>query len=164
MYAMTQPSVNQDLIGKLRWTRQHVLAAVEGLDEDALRHSHVPSGWTPLTLVRHLTLDVERFWFRGVVAGDPEIPAAVLSGVSGFHDPEPLSTDEILADYRAECERSDEIIAGLPAGTPTRWRPYPEAPVDLAAVVLHVVVETACHAGHLDIVRENIDARQFLVV
>lgn len=153
-----------DLVAKLAWTRQHVVAAVEGLDEDALRRSYVASGWTPLSLVRHLTLDVERIWFRGAVAGDHRVIEAVERGVSGFHDREPLSAAGIIAGYRAECEQSDKIIAGLPAGTPTRWRPYPGAPADLAEVVLHVVVETACHAGHLDIVAESIDSRQFLVV
>jgi len=161
---VTRTPLDQSLVAKLSWTRQHILAAIEGLDEDVLRRSYVPSGWTPLSMVRHLTLDVERIWFRGAVAGDPQVPEAIRRGVSGFHDRESLSAVEIIAGYRAECERSDKIIAGLPAETPTRWKPYPDAPTDLAGVVLHVVVETACHAGHLDIVRENLDARQFLVV
>jgi hypothetical protein len=160
---VTRTPLDEDLLAKLAWKRRHVLTAIEGLDEEALRRSYVPSGWTPLSLIRHLTLDVERIWFAGAVAGDPRVPDAVTRGVSGFHDPGPLSADEIIAGYRAECDRSDKIIAGLPAATPTRWRPYPDAPADLAGVVLHVVVETACHAGHLDIVSENIDARQFLV-
>lgn len=165
MYDVTaRTPLNPDLVAKLGWTRRHILAAVEDLDEDVLRRSYVPSGWTPLTLVRHLTKDVERIWFRGAVAGDAEVKDAAARGVSGFRDPQPLSASEIIADYRAECEQSDKIIADLPGQTPTRWRPYPDAPADLEAVVLHVVVETACHAGHLDIVRENIDSRQFLVV
>jgi len=161
---LTRRPLDPELLAKLGWTRRHVLATVEGLDDEALRRSYVPSGWTPLTMIRHLTLDVERIWFAGAVAGDARVPAAVARGLSGFHDPEPLSATEIIAGYRAECDRSDKIISGLPAATPTRWRPYPQAPADLAAVVLHVVVETACHAGHLDIVRENLDSRQFLVV
>ncbi|GAB3913319.1 hypothetical protein GCM10011575_20660 [Microlunatus endophyticus] len=157
---VTRTPLDQELLAKLGWTRRHVLAAVEGLDEEALRRSYVPSGWTPLSMIRHLTLDVERIWFAGAVAGD----AGVARGLSGFHDPEPLSAAEIIAGYRAECDRSDKIISGLPAASPTRWQPYPDAPADLTAVILHVVVETACHAGHLDIVRENLDSRQFLVV
>ena len=163
-HTVTQTPLDQDLTAKLAWTRQHILAAVDGLDEDALGRSYVPSGWTPLSMIRHLTLDVERIWFAGAVAGDPLVREAVACGVSGFHDRQQLSAAEIVAGYRAECERSDEVIAGLPAATPVRWKPYPSGPSDLAAVVLHVVVETACHAGHLDIVRENLDQRQFLVV
>lgn len=152
------------LVATLAWTRQHVLAAVDGLDEEALRRSYVPSGWTPLSLVRHLTLDVERIWFAGAIAGDPRVPDAVARGVSGFHDPDPLSAEEIIDGYRSECAESDRIIAGLPADAAVRWRPYPDAPADLSAVIVHVVAETACHAGHLDIVRETIDSRQFLVL
>lgn len=161
---LTQTPLDQDLAANLAWTRQHILAAVDGLDEDVLRRSYVPSGWTPLSMIRHLTLDVERIWFAGAVAGDRQVQEAVARGVSGFHDRAPLSAAEIIAGYRAECERSDQIIAGMCAETPTQWKPYPGAPTDLAAVVLHVVVETACHAGHLDIVRENLDERQFLVL
>jgi len=163
-HTVSQTPLDQDLTAKLAWTRQHILAAVDGLDEDALGRSYVPSGWTPLSMIRHLTLDVERIWFAGAVAGDREVQEAVARGVSGFHDRQPLSAAEIIAGYRGECERSDRIISGLSAQTPTVWKPYPGAPADLAAVVVHVVVETACHAGHLDIVRENLDQQQFLVV
>ena len=156
--------LHASLLADLAWTRRHILAAVDGLDEAALGRSYVASGWTPLSLLRHLTADVERIWFRGAVAGDRQVIAGVGRTVSGFDDPNPLSAAEVIAGYRAECEQSDKIIAGLAADSPTRWRPYADAPADLTGVLLHVMVETACHAGHLDIVRESIDARQFLVV
>lgn len=83
------------LLAWLREQRRHVLGALEGLPDDALRRPVLPSGWTCLGLVQHLALDVERFWFRAVVAGEavdlasgdaawqvgPEVAAeAVLAG------------------------------------------------------------------------------------
>lgn len=164
MHSPTIAPLYRGLLADLAWKRQHVLSALDGLDPASLERSYVPSGWSPLTLVRHLTIDVERLWFRGAMTGEPEVVRRAEQGFSGWHDPEPLSAAEVIAGYRTECEASDKIIADLPADAPARWQPYPGAPADLTAVLLHVVVETACHAGHLDIIRENLDARQFLVV
>jgi len=50
--------------------REHVLGILEGLDEAALRKPLLPSGWSCLGLVQHLALDVERFWFQAVIAGE----------------------------------------------------------------------------------------------
>jgi len=49
--------------------REHVVAAVEGLDETQLTTSLVRSKWSPAEVVSHLTFHVERFWFRDVFAG-----------------------------------------------------------------------------------------------
>jgi len=59
------------LLSYLNAQREHALGILAGLDESALRRPVLPSGWTCLGLVQHLTLDVERFWFRAVVAGEP---------------------------------------------------------------------------------------------
>ena len=72
------------LLDHLGGQRRHILGALEGLDDDALRASALPSGWSPLGLVRHLTHDVERFWIGAVAAGDPQVvaeeEAAMVSG------------------------------------------------------------------------------------
>ena len=47
-----------------------MLRILEGLGEAVQRRLASPSGWTILGLVQHLTLDVERFWFSAVIAGD----------------------------------------------------------------------------------------------
>ena len=51
--------------------RNHVLSQLQGLTEDQFRAAVAPSGWTPLGLVRHLTLSDERYWFQVVVDGRP---------------------------------------------------------------------------------------------
>ncbi len=61
------------LLSYLSAQRDHVLETLEGLDDEALRHPVLPSGWSCLGLIQHLTLDVERFWFSGIVAGEQTI-------------------------------------------------------------------------------------------
>src|ERR1700761_892120 len=86
----------QALLTSLNAQREHVLGALDGLSEDELRRALLPSGWTPLGMVRPRALDVERFWFRGAVAGEPltltsmdeawQVPADVpAAGILG-HD------------------------------------------------------------------------------
>ncbi|HEU5416746.1 MAG TPA: DUF664 domain-containing protein, partial [Streptosporangiaceae bacterium] len=54
------------LLDYLNGQRRHVLGILDDLSEDDLRRPVLPSGWTSLGMVRHLALDVERFWFRAV--------------------------------------------------------------------------------------------------
>ena len=79
--------------------REHVLAQVEALSEADRRTSRVPSGWTPLGAVRHLTLDVDRWWFRAVMAGqEVDIPG----GYDGWTVPADMATTTVLDGYREE--------------------------------------------------------------
>jgi len=153
------------LLSTLRAQRAHVLGALDGLEDEALRRPVLPSGWTCLGLVRHLALDVERFWFRAVVAGE-QVP--LPEGDEGWRVPAGESAADVLNLYRRECALSDEIIAGLPLAAEPVWWPdvlFADLPRrDLRRTVLHVVTETATHAGHLDAVRELIDGRSWLVL
>ncbi len=68
----------------------------------------------------------------------------------------------MLAYYRQQCERSDEVLARTPLSAAPRGRhgdPGLEEPADLRWIVLHLIEETACHAGHLDIARELLDGQ-----
>ncbi|QNK83704.1 DUF664 domain-containing protein [Nakamurella sp. PAMC28650] len=56
------------LLSHLNAQRHHVLGSLDGLSEADLRRPVLPSGWSCLGLVQHLALDVERFWFRALVA------------------------------------------------------------------------------------------------
>lgn len=59
------------LLGRLSGQRRHILDQLVDLSEDQLRRPVLPSGWTGLGLVRHLTLSDERYWFEVVMAGQP---------------------------------------------------------------------------------------------
>ncbi len=142
--------------------RRCVLAIVDGLDETSMRTSVVPSGWTPLSLVEHLA-DAERFWFQRVVSG--VVPRAHLPGPEEVAEEESVSLPsvrDVIALYEAEVAASDEVITRLGMEA----RPAGRVPRDMVDeirtvrdVVLHLIEETARHAGHLDIARELLDGR-----
>lgn len=153
-----------ELMGWLDGKRQHVVEQVEAMPAAARRRSLLPSGWTPLGLVRHLTLDVERVWFRAVMAGERvDLPV----GYEGWTAPPELSDAEVLAQYRDECRRAASAVDGMSLDQAPSW--WFEGAGDpphgsLRAVMLHVLVETATHAGHLDVCRELVDGGQRLVL
>jgi hypothetical protein len=152
------------LLASLNAQREHVLGALEGLAEDALRQPALPSGWTPLGLVQHLALEVEHFWFRGAVAGEP---ITLTSGDEAWQVPPEVPSAAILDRYRDEIARANTIIAATPAGAMPKWWPdffrdFPPRP--LRKTILHVITETATHAGHLDAYRELVDGGQWLVL
>ena len=152
------------LLSSLAWTRSHVLEAIEDLPDEALKRAHVASGWTPLDLVRHLTIDVERYWFRAVMAAEPSAVAFAAGESSGWRLGTPEAYADVVAAYREEAAYSDGIIAALPPDAAPRWDGGAGGRTDLTAVILHVLVDTATHAGHLDIIREGIDRRQYLII
>jgi hypothetical protein len=157
---------DQALLGFLAAQREAVLSIVAGLDEEAWHRSVVPSGWTPAGLVEHLG-GAEWHWFQGVVTGvvperppgeedlPPYDPKAAL-----FVSDEPSA--EIIGFYRGQCAASDAVLAATPLSAPPRGKhgvPGQDEPPDVRWVVLHMIEETARHAGHLDIARELIDGQ-----
>jgi hypothetical protein len=145
--------------------REHVLDILDGLDEEALRRPVLPSGWNCLGLVRHLALDVERMWFRAVIAGGKDV---VDTGADAWQVPADLPARAVLDGYREEIDRANAILSSASLDAALAWWPEDEFGDwrldSVREVVLHVIVETACHAGHLDAVRELIDGRRWLVL
>jgi len=157
---------DQALLGFLAAQRDAVLSIVAGLDEEAWHRSVVPSGWTPAGLVDHLG-GAEWHWFQGVVAGvvpgpppgDEDLPPYDPK-TALFVTDEPSA--EIIGFYRDQCARSDAVLAATPLSAPPRGRhgvPGQDEPPNVRWVVLHMIEETARHAGHLDIARELIDGQ-----
>jgi uncharacterized damage-inducible protein DinB len=135
--------------------RDAVLWKLEGLGDDDLRRPVVPSGTSLLGLVKHLAA-VEYSWFcdtfgRAVepLPFDDDDPDADLRV-----EPEE-TTEEILAFYGRARAAADQVIAELEVeDTGTAW--FGEA-VTMRWVLIHMIEETARHAGHVDILRELID-------
>ncbi|MFD7792654.1 DinB family protein [Streptomyces sp. NPDC059759] len=156
------------LLKVLDGQRRHVLGILDGLDDDALRRPVLPSGWNCLGLVQHLALDVERFWFRGVLAGDEEIIRNLPTGDEAWNVSPEATAAAVLDGYRQETAAADVVITASPAEAALAWWPHdlfgePHLHT-LRDVLLHVITETACHAGHLDAARELIDGRRWLVL
>lgn len=166
---MTQPVASHetsDLMSCLAKQREHVLGILENLPEDAMRHSVLPTGWTCAGLVQHLALDVERFWFRQIMTGEQVEPDEF--GDNGWQVRPEVSAAAVLDLYRRETELADKIItATLLEAAPAWWPDFfsPSFRLDnLRQVLLHVIAETASHAGHLDAARELIDGQTWLIL
>lgn len=165
----TSPSPERDLLlRRLNGQRRHVLEQLEGLTDDQLRRPVLPSGWSCLGLVRHLTLSDERYWFEAVMAGGgldfwPEGP----NGDWLVAPDEPA--EQVLDAYRAAIANTDTIIASFALDDPPLrpepwWAEHGLSFPDLRTIIVHHLVETATHAGHLDAVRELLDGKQYLVL
>jgi hypothetical protein len=157
------------VLDSLNAQRDHVLDILTGLSEDQLRRPVLPSGWSCLGMVNHLALDVEHYWFRCIVAGEPLDFSEVgpEEELDAWHVGPDQSAQNIFDLYREEIARANHIITRTPLDAApmqrdTWWGEW-EVP-DLRFIVLHVIAETACHAGHLDAVRELLDGRQWVVL
>ncbi|KAB1909532.1 DinB family protein [Micromonospora sp. AMSO1212t] len=143
----------------LEYQRVSVRAILAGLDVASLRAPVLPSGWSPLGLVEHLG-HAERHWFQEVFRGSVE-------PLPWPDENTPLRTtrspSQVFGFYRDQCDISDVIIAAAPlSATPAGRHPdetLASQTTDLRRIILHVIEETARHAGHLDAVRELIDGR-----
>jgi uncharacterized damage-inducible protein DinB len=140
--------------------RTSVLAIIDGLDDRALRTPVVPSGWTPLGLLEHLA-HAERHWLQDVLLGRSDPLPWADDGPGPFTSTHPAAA--VLAFYRDTCARSDEILAATPlCAVPYGTHPDPDLAAqttDLRRILLHLIEETARHAGHLDLARELLDGR-----
>lgn len=144
------------LAGFLDHYRGVMLTLCRGLSEEDLRRPMVPSGTSLLGLVKHLAY-VERGWFQEVIAGEPE-NYPYEEGSDGDLRAETGETPEEIFDfYRAECERSREILAGV--SLEDNAKRADRAHFKVRWIVAHMIEETARHAGHADILREMIDGK-----
>jgi Protein of unknown function (DUF664) len=169
-------SVNSDdesrvLLGFLQDQRDAVLRIVEALPEESWQKVVVPSGWTVAGMLWHLG-GVEHHWLQRVVTGVSEEPPADEEAAAdgGEYDPEAAFTcdlpgADLIAGYREECRRSDEVLAvtplsAAPLGLGFHHDPeYTSQITNIRWIVLHVIEETAAHSGHLEIAREMLDGK-----
>lgn len=139
------------LVAALDGLRAGVLEKLSGLSEEDARRSPVPSGTNLAGLIQHLAF-VEAKWFEQTVAGRKP-----SRGKRSMKVDPGVSLSDLRAEYRAACDTSNSIIRGLGD---------PDAPIsqsgksrDLRWAILAVISETARHAGHADIIREQIDGK-----
>jgi Protein of unknown function (DUF664) len=156
------------LVACLESQRRHILGDLDGLDEEALRRPVLPSGWTCLGLLGHLTNDVERFWLRCVVAGEQDAIDETMTDSNAWNVAADSTPADILAAYRDETAKSTAVLMASSLDATPAW--WPEGLFGswrletVREVVLRVIVDTATHAGQLDAVRELIDGKQWLVI
>ena len=131
----------------------------DGLADDQLRERAVPpSTLSLLGLVRHLA-EVERNWFRRVLAGDaaPYLYASDDDPDGDFDNVDDADVAEAFATWRAEIEHARRNAAAAPSLEATGTRRG--RPVSLRWIMNHMIEEYARHNGHADLLRERIDGR-----
>jgi hypothetical protein len=157
-----QPSADErtTLLEFLDWYRLTIEVKCAGIDDRQARHTVAPSDMSLLGIVRHLT-EVERNWFRAKMAGEdaPYWFDYADDEDADWHPDDDETLAAALDRYRRECARSREItdaIGSLGTLSKVDVRGY-DAPVSLRWVLVHMIEETARHAGHADLIRQSID-------
>ena len=133
------------VLALLQYTRESFVRKVEGIDDEGAATSAVGSGTTLLWLTNHLA-DAERIWllhrFRGTDPADDPPHATTIAGACDRYRATWTVTDDVIA--------SSDLDALCPEFGGRR-------PVSMRWILLHLLEETARHAGHADILRELLD-------
>jgi hypothetical protein len=145
---------------RLRLERGALLWKVDGLDDADLRRPMTPTGTNLLGLVKHLT-GVEGAYFcdafdrpRPALAWESDEDAAMGHFGDMYAKPDE-SAEDLVASYRAATAAADLAIDELDLDATGRH--HLGITVSLRWMMLTVLLDTARHAGHADIVREQID-------
>jgi hypothetical protein len=134
--------------------RDELLGILDGLDDEQARRRLVPSLTSPLAIVKH-ALFVEQVWSHVAIAGRTRAELGIpedadASWVLAADD----SIDSLRAAYARVRAESDAIAAPLDLDDLARHNR--RGPLTLRWVYVHLVEELARHAGHGDILREQI--------
>jgi Protein of unknown function (DUF664) len=143
------------LTGFLDWNRAVVANKVRGLSLPDASRVMTLTGLSPLGVVAHLAA-VEVGWFAESFAGEPVDPMWETHGSFLLTDDDTVSS--VLEEYEASCTRSRRIVDAAPSFDALSVEAHEVwGQVSLRWVLMHMVEETARHAGHLDLMRETID-------
>lgn len=161
------PEERADLLDALRIHREFLRFAVRGVDEAQARLAPTTSELCLGGILKHVAR-TEDGWVRFIVEGPSALamtPDSVERHVAGFRMTDEETVDSLLVEYDSVAARTDELVESLPDLSTTQ--PLPEAPWFPAGatrsarrVFLHIIAETAQHAGHADIIRETIDGQR----
>ena len=136
----------------LSFARHCVMKKADGLTDAQLRRVGVDSGTSILGLVQHLA-EAERYWFGyHLVGADWDADRE-----HGMTVPAARATADVLLDYRATIEDSDRAIRAVGDPDARFAIPVEGNRHTLRWVLAHMTSETARHAGHADILREQLD-------
>jgi hypothetical protein len=147
------------LTGFLDWYRAVVENKVTGLSLEDASRVLTPTGLCPLGIVKHLG-DVEQSWFRERFAGEAtDTPWNEEDPFAVFRVEPQDSVASILAFYRTSTTHSRRIVDGASLDDLSVGESPVYGRVSLRWILVHMIEETARHAGHLDLMREQIDGQ-----
>ncbi len=142
-------------LGYLDYFRDRLLGKLSGLPAAELTRSRLPSGWTPLELLRHLIF-VERRWLEWGFEGKPVSEPWGDNRDERWYVPDGEGLDELAEQLRERAAYSRALIEAhdlAETGQPgERWDGAD--PATLERVLFHLLQEYARHVGQLDIVCE----------
>lgn len=144
------------LTAMLDQQRDVMLWKLEGLNDELLQKATTASTMSLLGIVKHLAL-VERWWFRDVFAGEDVTYPWSDEDPDADWRIDPDETSQALIDlYRKEIARANAIVGAHDLDDLAAKRVRDEDR-SLRWVIMHMLEETARHAGHADIIREAAD-------
>jgi hypothetical protein len=142
----------------LDYQREGPIAKLDGVSDGDAKRAPTVSSLSLLGLVKHSAI-WERRWFQIIVAGRAfpnEWPEAGAEDEEATFQLAPDDTVEtVVSEYREQIAASQEILERVDLDAPCAWAPMADTTVRWVA--LHLIEETARHAGHADIIRETID-------
>lgn len=156
----------QDLLEALQTHRYFLKFTVQGVTDEQARLTPTDSALSLGGLIKHVSA-TEQGWYE-FATGSSESMAGGENNEAAYSDQFTLREDETLADvlaaYDAVAARTDELAAtgDLDVAYPLPPAPWfaPGATRSVRRVLVHIVGETAQHAGHADIIRETIDGQK----
>jgi hypothetical protein len=137
--------------------REALIEKLRGVSDEDARRAPTVSSLSLLSLVKHSAV-WERRWFQVVVAGRSfagEWPQVQPQDKNGFRITHDDTIETVVAYYREQIAASQEILRTVDLDAPCAWQ---EMAGNLRWVAVHMIEETARHAGHADIIRETIDS------
>ena len=153
-----------DLLESLARTRHFLRHTTRDLTDEQAAQRTTASELSLGGLIKHVTL-TERQWIRFIQAGPSAMAwdqSSMGDWLSAFRVMPGDTLAGLLEEYAKAAEETAELVAGLPdldAAQPLPEAPWfpPGARWSARRVLLHVIAETAQHAGHADIIRESLD-------
>jgi uncharacterized damage-inducible protein DinB len=147
------------LSGFLDWYRAVIENKVADLSRDEATRIMTPTGLSPLGIVKHLG-DVERRWFRLRFAGEDVVTLRTDDDPDADFRIDPSDTVASVLDfYGASAADSRRITDGASLDAMSVSDSPHYGRVSLRWILVHMIEETARHAGHLDLMREQIDGK-----
>ncbi|MCA1834307.1 MAG: DinB family protein [Actinomycetota bacterium] len=137
----------------LDFNREACIRKVRGVTEEQARSRQGPSKTSLIGVLNHLA-HVEHWWFHLCFTGS-EPAIETYDDDLEYDVGEDLTTDDVIAKYRAQIDRST-MIEGAAASLEQRAA-HDRVQPTLRWIMVHMIEETARHAGHLDITRELVD-------
>jgi uncharacterized damage-inducible protein DinB len=148
------------LHGQLRWIRQALVWKLDGLSEYDVRRPLTATGTNLLGLVKHVATC--EAWYFGEIFDRP-FPEPLqrwqdADGSDLWVTPDE-SREQIIGFYQRAWEHADATINERPIDAPGHVPWWPRPDVKLFNIMVHVLQDTTRHAGHADILREQLDGR-----